>query len=126
MNDSYLQKKFINSYLRWSDNNEESVCYFYYAVMRALLTALTIHLPIWIFFRPKVETSDEVCLRMFYAGIMGVIQPIILLKLFPDYWIEMKNFFLKYSQNTKRTWQSAGKILINQHFYTKIKSTYFF
>lgn len=93
---------------KWSDNNEESVRYFYYAAMRAILSAIAIHVPVWLFCRPKLESSDEICIRMFYAAVMGILQPIILFKLFPDYWIEMKNFFSKYSHNAKRTWQSAG------------------
>lgn len=91
---------------KWSDNNEESVRCFYFALMRTLLTILAIHLPVWLIYKPKLEGADEVCLRMFYAGTMGVLQPLILLKLFPDYWTAICKFFFKYSH--KRNWQSAG------------------
>lgn len=50
---------------------------------------------------------------------MGVIQPMILLKLFPDYRMEIKKFFCRNLNNNKRTWQSAGDNFIlfhNKHF----------
>jgi hypothetical protein len=103
---------------KWSENNDESVRIFYFALIRVILNGLAINLPIWLFLKSKLDGPEEICLRMIYAGVIGLIQPIFLLKLFPDYWCETKKLFCKYSQNTKRNWQSAGK-----HVFYLITST---
>ncbi|KAI6176128.1 hypothetical protein M3Y97_00764900 [Aphelenchoides bicaudatus] len=93
-----------NWQFKWSDNNDESVRCFNFALIRTLLTVFAIHSPVW-FLKPKLDGADEICLRMFYAGVMAIVQPLILLKLFPDYLSEIRKFFFNHSN--KRNWQSA-------------------
>jgi carbon starvation protein CstA len=92
---------------KWSDNNQDSICCYAFAFMRCTLNSLAVLLPVW--FLGDLENVDEVYLRMIFAGIMGILQPIGLFFIFPEYFVEIKKFFSKYSQNTKRNWQSAGK-----------------
>lgn len=98
---------------KWSDNNEESERIYFFALTRCFMMLFVVHFPLYVM-RKEVQLHDptvEVILRITYATFMGLTEPIVLIKFFPEYRTEFLNFFLRYSQNTKRTWQSAGKTL---------------
>ncbi|KAI6221290.1 hypothetical protein M3Y99_01565600 [Aphelenchoides fujianensis] len=96
-----------NWQFKWSDNNEESVSAYTFAVMRASLSALAVHLPVWILRSPRLKPEDEVIIRIVSAVVVSVLQPVGVLWLFPVYFEQIKRIFSKYSHNTKRQWQSA-------------------
>ncbi|CAD5226638.1 unnamed protein product [Bursaphelenchus xylophilus] len=68
-----------------------------------------VHGPLYLL-EPYTKQQDqivEIALRISYSVTFGVLEPLILFKVFPEYRTEFYNFFLRYSHNTKRTWQSA-------------------
>ncbi|CAD5219084.1 unnamed protein product [Bursaphelenchus okinawaensis] len=94
---------------KWSDNNEEAERFYFFVLTRCIMLLAVVHFPLYVL-SSHINRQDpilEILLRIAYAVMFGLLEPITLFKLFPEYRTEFYSFFLRYSHNTKRTWQSA-------------------
>lgn len=81
------------------------------ATLRCVLCAAATHTPVWTLQRVQWAGGEELMLRTLLAALLAILQPIGVMIMLPDYRARVRAVIFKYSQNTKRTWQSARELL---------------
>uniref|UniRef100_A0A915CU57 Uncharacterized protein n=1 Tax=Ditylenchus dipsaci TaxID=166011 RepID=A0A915CU57_9BILA len=94
---------------KWSDNNMESSKFYYYTLIRSVLMAACMHIPIFLFQRTSLVLDDsssrEVVFRVAQALLLGIVQPISNLFVLPRFFPTVNELFA--GKEAERDWQGA-------------------